>query len=97
MPMYVSLIQFTDKGVQAIKATTQRAAAWSASVQKLGVSVKQSFWTMGDYDGVIVFEAPDDETATAALLSVDALDNIRTKTLRAFTAPEMDKILAKIP
>jgi uncharacterized protein with GYD domain len=97
MPTYISLTQFTDKGIQGVKETTRRAATWTAQVQKMGVTVKQIYWTMGAYDGVCIFEAPDDATATAALLSADMLDNIRTQTLRAFTAPEMEKILAKVP
>ena len=44
-----------------------------------------------------VFEAPDDETAAAVLLAADMLGNIRTQTLRAFTPPEMEKILATVP
>ena len=46
---------------------------------------------------VCIFEAPDDEAATSVLLAADMRGHIRTQTIRAFTAPEMDKILAKIP
>jgi len=63
----------------------------------MGVSVKQMYWTLGEYDQVCVFEAPDDETAASVLLAADLLGNIRTQTLRAFTASEMKKILAKVP
>jgi len=52
---------------------------------------------LGEYDQVCVFEAPDDETAASVLLAADLLGNIRTQTLRAFTASEMKKILAKVP
>ena len=97
MPTYISLVQFTDKGIQAAKETTQRVADWAAKVQSMGVSVKQMYWTLGEYDQVCVFEAPDDETAASVLLAADLLGNIRTQTLRAFTATEMKKILAKVP
>ncbi|PYJ35158.1 MAG: GYD family protein [Verrucomicrobia bacterium] len=97
MPTYISLVQFTDKGIQAAKETTQRVADWAAKVQSMGVSVKQMYWTLGEYDQVCVFEAPDDETAASVLLAADLLGNIRTQTLRAFTASEMNKILAKVP
>ena len=97
MPTYISLVQFTDKGIQAAKETTQRVADWAAKVQSMGVSVKQMYWTLGEYDQVCVFEAPDDETAGSVLLAADLLGNIRTQTLRAFTASEMKKILAKVP
>ena len=47
-----------------------------------GVTIKQMYWTLGQYDQVCVFEAPNDETAASVLLSADMLGNIRTKTLR---------------
>jgi uncharacterized protein with GYD domain len=97
MPTYISLVQFTDKGIQAAKQTTQRVADWAAKVQSMGVRIKRMYWTLGQYDQVCVFEAPDDETAAAVLLAADMLGNIRTQTMRAFTTSEMDKILAKVP
>jgi uncharacterized protein with GYD domain len=97
MPTYISLVQFTDKGIQAAKDTTQRMARWTTKVQSKGVSVKQMYWTLGQYDQVCVFEAPDDETAASVLLAADILGNIRTQTLRAFTTLEMEKILSTVP
>ena len=96
-PTYISLVQFTDEGIQEAKQTTQRLAAWAAKVRSMGVTMKQMYWTLGQYDQVCIFEAPDDETAASVLLSADMLGNIRTKTMRAFTASEMDKILARVP
>ena len=97
MPTYISLVQFTDKGIQGAKETTQRVAHWASQVESMGVSIKQMYWTLGQYDQVCVFDAPDDETAASVLLAADMLGNIRTQTLRAFTASEMEKILAKVP
>lgn len=96
-PTYISLVQFTDKGIQNAKQTTQRVAAWAAKVQSMGVTIKQMYWTLGQYDQVCIFEAPDDETAASVLLAADMLGNIRTQTMRAFTASEMEKILAGVP
>ena len=84
MATYISLVQFTDKGIQAAKDTTQRVADWAAKVQSKGVSMKQMYWTLGQYDQVCVFDAPDDETAASVLLAADMLGNIRTQTLRAY-------------
>jgi uncharacterized protein with GYD domain len=94
MATYISLVQFTDKGIHAAKDTTQRVADWAAKVQSKGVTIKQMYWTLGHYDQVCVFEAPNDETAASVLLSADMH---RTQTLRAFTSVEMEKILANIP
>lgn len=97
MPTYVSLVQFTDKGIQAAKETAQRVADWASKVEVKGVSIREIYWTLGQYDQVCVFDAPDDETAASVLLAADMLGNIRTQTLRAFTAAEMKKILANVP
>jgi len=97
MPTYISLVRFTDKGIQGAKQTTQRVAEWAAKVQSMGVTIKQMYWTLGEYDQVCIFEAPDDETAASVLLAADMLGNIRTQTMRAFTVKEMESILKKMP
>jgi len=96
MPTYVSLVQFTDKGIQAAKETTRRVGDWAVKVQSSGVSIKEMYWTLGQYDQVCIFDAPNDETAASVLLAADMLGNIRTQTLRAFTASEMEKILERM-
>jgi len=96
MPTYISLVQFTDKGIQAAKQTTKRVADWAEKVQSKGVTIKEMYWALGHYDQVCIFEAPDEETAASVLLDADMLGNIRTQTMRAFTTAEMDKILAKL-
>ena len=97
MPTYISLVEFTDKGIQAARETTQRVADWASKVESRGVTIKEMYWTLGQYDQVCVFDAPDDETAASVLLAAHMLGNIRTQTLRTFTASEMEKILAKMP
>ena len=97
MATYVTLFKFTDQGVKKFKDTCKRAADFKASAKKLGIDVKEQYWCMGRYDGVMVFEAPDDETSTAGLLSLVSLGNVTTQTLRAFTAAEMGKIVGKVP
>src|SRR5213596_4390266 len=97
MATYISLVQFTDKGIHAAKETTQRIADWAAKVHSKGVSIKQMYWTLGHYDQVCVFDAPDDETAASVLLAADMLGNIRTQTLRAFSASEIEMIRPKMP
>jgi len=62
----------------------------------MGVKVTNVFWTLGAFDGVLIFEAADEETATAAILHLGSLGNVQTQTARAFSAAEMEKILAMI-
>jgi len=96
MATYIALVHFTDQGIRNIKQTTERAKALSAAAAKLGVKVKDTYWTMGAYDVVLVAEAPNDEAITALALTVGALGNIRTQTMRAYSAEEMSKIIAKM-
>jgi uncharacterized protein with GYD domain len=96
MATYVTLLKFTEKGEVHFKDSGKRAAAFKTEAKKLGIEVKEQLWCMGVYDGVLVLEAPDDETAAAAMLSLGAHDSVSTQTMRAFTATEMGKILGKI-
>ena len=96
MATFITTIKFTQQGIKGIDETTKRAAAFKAAAKKLGVKVTNLYWTLGEYDGFLIFDAPDDETATTVLLHLGAAGNVHTTTCRAFTAPEMDKILAKV-
>ncbi len=93
MATYVTLIKFTERGVKDAKDTCKRAAEYKAHAKKHGVEVKDQLWCMGAYDGLIVFDAPVDETATAAMLSLSSRECVTTQTLRSFTAAEMGKIV----
>lgn len=97
MPTYITLVNFTDQGIRNVKDTTKRAKAFQTSAKKAGVKVKAEYWAMGRYDIVIITEAPDDETISRAMLSLGSLGNVRTETLRAFSADEMDKLLKSLP
>jgi len=96
MPSYVCLIQFTDQGIRNIKDTVKRGDAAMAEAQKMGLKIVEEYWTMGAYDGVVIMEAPDDETMSSFILKVGSLGNVKGQTLRAFRRNEMEKILAKI-
>lgn len=97
MATFVTTMHFTEPGIKAVKYTCKRAAAFQTAVQKMGVKVTGLYWTLGAFDGVIVFEAPDEATATAAMLHLISLGNMRTQTARAFDAAEMQKIVGLLP
>jgi uncharacterized protein with GYD domain len=96
MATYVCLIQFTDQGIRNIKDTVKRGDAAMAEAEKMGMKIVDEFWTMGAYDGVVTFEAPNDETVSAFILKIGSLGNVKGQTLRAFRRSEMEDILAKI-
>jgi uncharacterized protein with GYD domain len=97
MATFITTLHFTDQGEEKIQETTKRAAAFKTVAKKLGVKVVGQYWTLGDFDGLLIFEAPDDETATAVMLHLGSLDNVHTSTVRAFVAAEMETILEKLP
>lgn len=96
MATYVSLVHFTDQGIRTVKETTKRAKLFKEMAQKAGVKVRDIYWTQGRFDLITITEASEEDAATALLLGLGAMGNIRTETMRAHTAEEMDKILARM-
>jgi uncharacterized protein with GYD domain len=96
MATYILLANFTEQGIRNIKDSPKRADAFKATAKKCGATVKDLFWTLGQYDIVAILEAPDDISITALGLSTGALGNVRTQTLRAFSQPDMKVILGKM-
>ena len=96
MVTYVVLAKFTDQGAKTAKDSPKRAEAFKQMAKTFGAIVKDIFWTQGRYDIVTVVEAPDELSATALNLSLSALGNIRTESLRAFSSTDMLKIVAKM-
>ena len=96
MVTYVVLVNFTDQGIRTVKDTVKRAAAFTDVAKKFGVTTKEVFWTQGRHDIVIIVEAPDELSAMTASLSLSALGNVRTESMRAFSAVDMKAIVAKM-
>ena len=96
MATFIVLAGFTDQGIRNVKETISRADAFKEMAKKSGITVKDLYWTLGQYDVIAVCEAPDDEAATAFSLSVSSRGNVRFQTLRAFSFDEMKMILGKM-
>ena len=96
MSTYVTLANFTDQGVRNAKDTLKRAEAFKEMAKKHGVTVKEIYWTQGQYDIVSIMEASDELAATALALTIGGLGNIRTQALRAFSADDMKTIIGKM-
>jgi uncharacterized protein with GYD domain len=95
MPTYVSLINWTEQGIKNFRESTKRAEDFTKLVEASGGRVRELLWTVGAYDIVSVVEFPDDESGVAALLRQGSAGNIRTNTMRAFSAGEMESIVAR--
>lgn len=96
MGTFISLVNFTDQGIRNIKDSPDRYGAWKAMAEKLGVTVKGFYYTVGRHDMVTILEGTD-EAVTAALLKAGSLGSVRSETLRAFSIDEVKTIIGKIP
>ena len=96
MATYVALFNWTDQGIRNVTETVNRYDKSTELAQRHGVSFEQVYWTVGPYDIVAVFEAPDDESASAFLLELSSAGNLRTTTLRAYERDEMSGILERL-
>ena len=93
MATFISTIKFTEQGIQNIQQSPKRAAAFKSAAKKMGVKVIDIYWTLGSFDGVLIFDAPNDETATAAMLHLSSQGNVHTATARAFDSNEIEKVI----
>ena len=96
MPRYVVLVNWTDQGIRNVKQTIARTDHGGDIAEKHGLKLEQAYWTVGAYDMLTVFEAPDDEALSAHLLEICSLGNVRTTTLRAYDEEEMSGILRRL-
>lgn len=95
MAINISLISFTEQGMRGIKDSPKRAQAFRELAKKHGVSVREVYWTTGQFDMVVILEGAD-EAMTAVLLSVAKLGNVRTQTLKAMDAETFQRVLEKV-
>ena len=93
MVAYVVLASFTDQGVRNAKESPKRAEAFKDLAKTFGVTIREIVWTQGRYDIVTIVDAPDEASFMSLTLSLARLGNIRTESLRAFSAAEMTKIV----
>ncbi|HUY99817.1 MAG TPA: GYD domain-containing protein [Thermomicrobiaceae bacterium] len=96
MPMYVTLVNWTDQGIRDVKETVRRGEQAVQLAERMGGHMTL-YWTQGRYDLVAVGEFPDDESASAVLLTIGSQGSVRSEVLRAHTAQDMQRILDKMP
>jgi uncharacterized protein with GYD domain len=97
MATFIILIRFTPQGIGSIKESPKRLEAAKQAFRAMGAELKQWYLVSGQYDAVVIGEAPDDETAMKLALLIGSQGNVRTETLRAFTEDEYRKIIASLP
>jgi len=97
MATYISLLSFTQQGIETIKESPARLDAAKELFRSVGAELKEFYLVTGQYDAVVVTEGPDDETAAKLVLKIGSLGSVRTETMRAFPEEEYKKIVAAIP
>jgi uncharacterized protein with GYD domain len=96
MPHYVVLGKWTEQGIRAVREAPKRVENVKRMAQKLGGNF-QLYFTMGEYDTVSIVEMPNDEAFNKFAIWLGSQGNIRTRSLKAWTADEAGKMLAEIP
>ncbi len=97
MPTFISYVNWTDQGIKNVKDAPNRAEAAKAALKALGGEVKEIYVTTGQYDLLVIAEAPDGDVMAKFALAVGAQGNVRTTTCRGFTENEFQKIVSELP
>ncbi len=95
MAINISLVNYTEQGIKSIKDSPKRAQGFRDLAKKHGVSVRDIYWTAGQYDMVVITEGTEEALATV-LLSVAKLGNVRSQTLRAMDQETFQRVLGKV-
>ena len=96
MPTYIALLKWTGQGVAKVKDSPARLDAGREAFKKKGVTIGDTYLTMGRYDLVCIVEAPDDEAYASAMLSLGSQGNVQTETLKAFTEDQYRSIVGSV-
>lgn len=97
MPTYVTLVHYTEQGVKTFKDLPARLEDTRKAGEAAGAKLIAFYLTMGQYDAVLISEAPDDETVAKLALAAGGRGNVRTETLRAFTEDEARRLAEELP
>ena len=96
MPVYITLLNYTDQGLRNLKGVPERVAAAKQTLERVGGRMHSYRLTLGQYDAVVTIEAPDDETYATLVLNIAAQGNIQTTTLKAFSEEESFRIFGNL-
>ena len=97
MPTYVTLYKLTDQGIRNIREAPQRIDAGIAAWEKAGGKMIGFYATTGEYDYVVITEAPNEDLGVAFTLAQGSMGNVRTTTMRAYTRGEFADLVSKLP
>lgn len=96
MVRFLTLLNFTDQGIRNVGDTIKRAVEFRQSVEAAGGTLVSQYWSVGDFDGCVVLEVPNETVGASLLLSLANKGNVRTRTLQVFNTQEFEQVLSKI-
>lgn len=95
--LFISSLNWTDQGIRNLKEAPKRAAAARDVAKKLGVEIKELYLTSGDSDMVAILETANGDNVAKFAMAMGAMGNIRSRTARAWTLAEMQKLISELP
>ena len=96
MPIYISLMNWTTQGIGGLPAWRERVEEGEHVIAERGGKLIDVYVTLGRYDVVEIFEAPDDDVAVEILMKLQRYGAEHTETLRGFTREEAEAIVRKL-
>ena len=97
MPTFICALSWTEQGIRSIKDAPKRAAAARELAKKVGVEIKQVFLTSGDDDLLLFVETPNGDNVAKFAMALGSQGNVRTRTVRAWTQAEFEKLVSELP
>ena len=97
MATYISLLRYTQQGIEKVKDSPSRLDTAKQVFRSMGAEIKSCYLVTGQYDLVTIAEAPNEETMAKIMLALGSKGNVRSETFRAFTEDEFRKIVASLP
>jgi uncharacterized protein with GYD domain len=97
MPTYISLFNFSQKGIENVEELPDHLDEAVDLVESLGGELHDFYLTMGEYDLVTVIEFPDEDAAAQALLRFGQSGLVSSETLKAWPEDEFVELIANLP
>jgi uncharacterized protein with GYD domain len=95
--MFILSMSFTDQGIRGIKDAPKRAQAARELAKKVGVEIKQVYLTSGEFDLLVIVETPNGDNMAKFALALGMQGNVHTRTARAWTQDEFQKLVSELP
>jgi uncharacterized protein with GYD domain len=97
MPKYLLEVSYTAEGLKGLQKEggSGRTTAVTNAVKTAGGKLEALYWSLGEYDCILVVDLPDTVSASALATGISATGLVRSKTTVLLTAEEMDAAMKK--